>query len=126
MNHQFFRMFANYAGIYVWNLWFFQADISNFQMVVFAITLWAVNLIIKPLLLLITLPFTIVTLGLFVIIINTWMVMIASRMLAEIASLSFLEAFLLMLIIFGMNWILKKIIEKDQDPYEPVQMKRIN
>ncbi len=129
MNHLFFKIFANYIGIYVWNLWYFQADITNFHMVVFAITLWAINLIIRPLLLLITLPFTVVTLGLFIVIINTWMVMIASRILSEIASLRFFEAFLLMIIIFGINLVLKKLLASDtpyDDPEEPRRMKRIN
>lgn len=47
---------------------------------VFALVLAIVNLIVRPLLVILTIPLTIITLGLFLFVINALMVMLASRL----------------------------------------------
>lgn len=49
-----------------------------FAALVFAVVLGILNVLVKPLLLLLTLPLTIVTLGLFTIVINALVVLLAS------------------------------------------------
>ena len=48
-----------------------------------AIVLGFLNAVVRPLLILLTLPVTLVTLGLFVLVINAGMVMLASRLMPE-------------------------------------------
>lgn len=47
--------------------------------ILFGIVLLLVNMTIKPILLLISLPITIITIGIFSLFINTWMVMLADK-----------------------------------------------
>ncbi|MBX3256966.1 MAG: phage holin family protein [Chitinophagaceae bacterium] len=47
---------------------------------IFALVLAIVNFIVRPLLIILTIPLTIVTLGLFLLVINALMVMLASRL----------------------------------------------
>ena len=52
---------------------------------VFALVLAAANVIVKPLLILLTIPLTIVSLGLFLFIINALMVLLAARLVNGIS-----------------------------------------
>ena len=52
---------------------------------VFALVLAAANVIVKPILILLTIPLTIVTLGLFLFIINALMVLLAARLVNGIS-----------------------------------------
>lgn len=51
---------------------------------VFVLVLGIVNIFIKPLLVILTLPFTILTLGLFLIVLNVLMVMLAGKITSGI------------------------------------------
>lgn len=51
---------------------------------VFVLVLGIVNIFIKPLLIILTLPFTIITLGLFLIVLNVLMVMLAGKITSGI------------------------------------------
>lgn len=53
-----------------------------------------VNLLIKPLLLLITLPFNLLTLGLFSFVVNAWTIMIADRFVIGITMGGFFNSLL--------------------------------
>ncbi|HRP56756.1 phage holin family protein [Agriterribacter sp.] len=52
---------------------------SYWTALVFALVLAIVNLIIRPLLIILTIPLTIITLGLFLLVINALMVLLASK-----------------------------------------------
>lgn len=52
---------------------------SYWTALVFALVLAIVNLIIRPLLIILTIPLTIITLGLFLFVINALMVLLASK-----------------------------------------------
>ena len=58
------------SGIHVTDFWI---------AIVFAVVLAILNTFIKPLLIILTLPITILTLGLFLFVINTLMVLLASK-----------------------------------------------
>ncbi len=83
-----------YAGFYVSNL---------LSLIGFAFILTTVNLIIKPILLLLTLPLTILTLGLFGLVINTWMLMLASSTVQGVHVDGFVSAFVTSLLITLVN-----------------------
>ena len=52
---------------------------SYWTALVFALVLAVVNLIVRPLLIILTIPLTIITLGLFLFVINALMVLLASK-----------------------------------------------
>lgn len=71
-----------------------------------AIVLALINLTIKPIISFITLPVTIVTLGLFSFVINGAMILLASQMVAGFNIPSFLMAIYFSLILSIINWVL--------------------
>ena len=75
-------------------------------LVVAAIVLGLVNLTIRPLLLLLTIPVNLLTLGLFTLVINTWMVMMAGYLTRGVTINGFWAAFWVALIISVLNMIL--------------------
>lgn len=79
--------------------------------------LWAglilgiINLIIRPILLLLTLPINLVTLGLFTLLLNTWLVMMTDTLLPGLTIPGFRLAFFTALIVSGCNIILNALVE---------------
>ena len=53
---------------------------SFFTALIFALVLAVLNILVKPILIILTLPLTIVTLGLFLFVVNTLVVLLASRL----------------------------------------------
>lgn len=67
----------------------------------------AANLLIRPILFLLTLPFNFITLGLFTLLINTWMVMLTDTFLGGLRIPGFWVAFATALIVSVFNFIVK-------------------
>lgn len=78
------------------------------SLLVMSFILLIVNLIIKPLLLLITLPLSLITLGLFNFIVNAWTIMIADRFVAGVNMGGFLNSLLAAFIIAVLHQFLKQ------------------
>lgn len=80
-------------------LWAFIFDSIHIDAMIslffFGISMLLVSLIIKPLLLLISLPITIITFGLFSLVVNTWVVLLAFAMIPGISIDGFWPAFVL-------------------------------
>jgi putative membrane protein len=72
---------------------------SFFQAVVVALALGVVNAVIKPILTILTLPLTILTLGLFSLIINGLMVMLVDALLPGFSVQGFFNAIIFSLIL---------------------------
>lgn len=66
---------------------------------IMGLVLLIVNLLLKPLLLLITLPFSIITLGLFTFVVNAWTIMLSDRFVSGISMGGFLNSLLAAFII---------------------------
>ncbi len=66
-----------------------------------------VNLLIKPLLFLLTLPISIITLGLFTLVLDTWMILLTAKILPGMSIASFGAAFICALVITALNVLLK-------------------
>jgi putative membrane protein len=73
------------------------------------LVLLIVNLLLKPLLLLITLPFSILTLGLFSFIVNAWTIMLADKFVPGINMNGFLNSLLAAFIIVILHHLLRDI-----------------
>lgn len=70
-----------------------------------AVVLGALNLFIRPLLIILTLPITILTLGLFSLVINAFLVMLASFIVPDFSVIGFWSAFLFALTLAVVNWV---------------------
>ncbi|WP_303871151.1 phage holin family protein [Acetobacterium wieringae] len=77
------------------------------------LVLLIVNLILKPILLLITLPLNLLTLGLFSLIVNAWTIMIADSFVANIRIDGFLYSFLAAFIIVCFNQVFTGMMVKN-------------
>lgn len=76
-------------------------------LLVLGLVLLAVNLFIKPLILLLTLPFSIVTFGLFTFVVNAWTIMIADGFVSNVSMGGFLNSLLAALIIAILQHLLR-------------------
>ena len=79
---------------------------STSALLMMGLVLLFVNLLLKPILLLITLPLSLLTLGLFSFIVNAWMIMIADHFVSNLSMGGFLNALLAALLIVFFNHLL--------------------
>lgn len=92
------------SGIYV-------ADFKT--AVIVAVVLGLLNIFIKPILVILTLPFTIVTLGLFLLVINAIIILLCDNIVGGFSVNSFLTALLFSLVLSLCQSIMYKIIGED-------------
>ncbi|KKQ60757.1 MAG: hypothetical protein US81_C0013G0009 [Parcubacteria group bacterium GW2011_GWE2_38_18] len=78
---------------------------------ILAIVIGVINLIIRPILILITLPINILTLGLFTFIINAFLVLLASTIVKGFEVGGFFNALLFSIIVSLFNFILSKVLD---------------
>ncbi len=70
-----------------------------------AVVLGALNILVRPILFLLTLPVTILTLGLFSLIINGVIVLLAAFVVPGFSIASFGAAFLFAIVLAVVNWV---------------------
>lgn len=75
-----------------------------------AVVLGLVNAIVKPILFFLTLPFTILTLGLFTFVINAVMIMLTSAVVPGFYVSGFWQALLFSLVLAVVNYLLSVIV----------------
>ena len=75
-----------------------------------AVVLGLVNAVIKPVLILLTLPLNILTLGLFTLVINALLIMLTSAIVPGFSVSSFWQALLFSLVLAVVNYVLQLII----------------
>ena len=80
--------------------------ISPVGAVLFGIVLLLVNMTIKPILLIISLPITIITIGIFSLFINTWMVMLTDHFVSGVQIEGFWNSLLIAVSFSLLNGIL--------------------
>lgn len=84
--------------------------ISSFTTaIIFALVLAVLNFLVKPLLVILTLPLTILTLGLFLLIINVIIILLADKFVHGIRIENFLWAFIFGLLLSVVSAILNKL-----------------
>lgn len=76
-------------------------------LLILGLVLLVVNLFIKPLILLLTLPFSIITFGLFTFVVNAWTIMIADGFVSGVSMGGFLNSLLAAFIIAILQHILR-------------------
>jgi putative membrane protein len=73
---------------------------------VVAFVLGILNAILKPILIILTIPVTVITLGLFLLVINAFIIMITSHLVSGFTVDSFWIAIIFSIILSVINWIL--------------------
>ncbi len=87
-------------------------SVSSFKVaLIVALVLAALNILIKPILLILSLPVTVLTLGLFTFVIDAFMVIIASRLVPGFSVNSFLTAIVFSVVMTILSYILYKLID---------------
>ncbi|KUO66387.1 MAG: hypothetical protein APF84_18355 [Gracilibacter sp. BRH_c7a] len=112
MKNQVIKIFGNIIAIYIATALFSEISAATTTTIVVAgFILWLVNITIRPLLTLITIPINLLTLGLFSLIINTWMVMLVGRLIEGFYIQGFWAAFGLAILVAFFNIILGKMLK---------------
>lgn len=91
-------------GIYVQNV---------VTVLVLAIVLGVLNAILKPILLLLTLPITIITLGLFIFVLNALMVLLAALLVPGFEVSGFFSALFFSIVVSIISWFLSLLLNKN-------------
>ena len=78
-----------------------------------AIVLGVINAVIKPVLKLLTLPLTIMTLGLFSLVLNALLIMLTARLVPGFQVQGFLWALAFSLVLALVNWVLSIFKQDD-------------
>lgn len=79
-----------------------------------ALVLGLLNIFIKPLLIILTIPITVLTMGLFLLVINTVMVMLTSKLVPGFTVVSWWAAFWFSILISLVVYIIEKLISRTQ------------
>ena len=80
--------------------------------IIFSIVLALLNAFVKPLVIILTLPLTIITLGLFLLVINVIMILLADKFVSGIKIDGFLWAFIFGLLLSIVSTIVHKLERK--------------
>jgi putative membrane protein len=79
--------------------------------IVVAIVLGLLNTLLKPILVFFTFPITVVTLGLFLLLINAAMVLLCSKLVDGFQVSSFMTALIFSVLMSVSQWILNKLMK---------------
>lgn len=85
---------------------------SFYTALIVALILGLLNVLVRPVLLLLTLPVTILTLGLFVFVLNGLLFWFVSTFVDGFTVEGFIPAILGALFISAVNWLLSKLLDK--------------
>ena len=85
---------------------------SFYHALIAALVLGLVNALVRPIILLLTLPVNIITLGLFTFVVNALMVWFVSTMVKGFEVDGFVAAFLVALLLSVVSWITHRIIRE--------------
>ena len=77
--------------------------------IIFALVLAILNAIVKPLLIILTLPLTIITLGLFLLVINVLIILLADEFVSGIQIDGFLWAFIFGLLLSVISTLVQRL-----------------
>jgi putative membrane protein len=92
------------------------ASVSGFWSgLLVALILGVVNAVIRPFLLLLTLPINVLTLGLFTLVINALMVLLVAAILPGFVVSSFWIALIFSIILSIVVWILEALLDKENN-----------
>ncbi len=107
------RLLINGVVIYYLSNVFNGVHVSDFlTAIIVTLVLAILNTFIKPLLVILTLPITILTLGLFSLVINTIVMLATARLIPGFEIDGFINAFYFSLILSILGWIINKLAKE--------------
>lgn len=107
------RLIINALAVYITSQILPGVSINNFlTAITVAVILGVINTIIKPILIILTLPLNILTLGLFTFIINGFIILLTSSLVPGFTVQNFWWAILFSLVISIVSWFLQSLTRK--------------
>jgi putative membrane protein len=119
------RSFVIRLGITALGLWAADAVVAGFRIdgasnvVIAALLLGIVNALVRPLLVLLTLPLTLVTLGAFLLVVNGISLAIVAWLVPGVASAGLWPAVLAALIVSVVSWFASAFVRGDARARDP-------
>jgi putative membrane protein len=93
-------------GLWLASVWVSDVHIDNTTTLIFAaLLLGVVNAFVRPIAFILTLPITVLTLGLFLLVLNAAMVWLVARILPGFHAPWFMPAFLTSIIVWLVSWV---------------------
>lgn len=83
---------------------------SFWSAIIVALVLGFINVTVKPIMILFTIPFTIVSLGLFLLVINALMILLADWLIDSFTVNGFWWALAFSVIVSAISWVLEKLV----------------
>ena len=83
--------------------------------IIVAIVLSILNLLVKPILVILTLPITILTLGLFLFVVNGLIILLADNFIDGFTVSSIWTAILFSILLSILQWLLQSFLKTDKD-----------
>ncbi|KAB2639172.1 MAG: phage holin family protein [Verrucomicrobia bacterium] len=90
-------------------------------LVISALLLGFVNALVKPVLIFLTLPLTLLTLGLFLLVINALMILLVSAIVKGFTVSGFWTAFFASIFISGLSFLIGAFLSDGSPPMPPLQ-----
>lgn len=87
---------------------------SMFTAIIVAVVLSVLNFLVKPILVILTLPITVLTLGLFLLVINAIIILITANLIDGFQVTSFWWAIIFSLLLSFLQAILHSILKEDE------------
>lgn len=110
MNKLFLKYVSIILTIYLLSFVVHTIDIGSISaLLLMGFVLLVVNLIVRPILLLVTLPINLLTLGFFSFIVNAWTIMLADHFVTNISMGGFLNSLLTAFVIVILNHLFKDV-----------------
>lgn len=104
------RCLGNVIGIYVASLIFTAIAVSSpLALLGAGLVLGLINFFLRPIILLITLPINIITIGIFTLVINAWLVQLTSYLIGGIHIPTFIYSLAVAIIISALNMWLNRL-----------------
>ncbi|WP_179344242.1 phage holin family protein [Winogradskyella ursingii] len=82
--------------------------------IIVAVVLAILNLLVKPILIILTLPVTVITLGLFLLVINALMILLADKLIDGFSVSSFWTALLFSVLLSILQSLLQSFLKDDK------------
>ena len=90
-------------------------SIADFKTaIIFSLVLGLLNAIVKPLLVLLTIPVTIVTLGLFLLVINAVIILVADKLISGFSVNGFWWALIFSLVLSLVSGVVSSLLQRDK------------
>jgi len=104
------RLLLSAAAVFITSKLLSGVKVDSYgQAILVAIILGIINAVVKPVLVFLTIPITIITLGLFLLVINALMIMLVDKILKGFAVKSFWWAFFFSIVLSILNAILQSL-----------------